>query len=110
MQTLLLDASYADGKLIDYCEAHAIEVLAPLAKPIGISTSQKRRDRATYLAAPEGKSRYKQCGSSIEPFFATIKSLFRLDPSPLKGKIKSSAFILLALYAWNMIVLFNFIQ
>jgi hypothetical protein len=110
VQTLLLDASYDDSKLIDHCEAQAIEVLAPLAKPIGASTPQKRRDRAAYLATPEGKSRYKQRGSSIEPFFATIKSLFGLDPLPIKGKIKSSAFILLALYAWNLIVLFNFIH
>jgi len=110
VQTLLLDASYDDSKLIDQCEAHAIEVLVPLAKPIGVSTSQKRRDRAAYLATPEGKSRYQQRGSSIEPFFATIKSLFGLDPLPVKGKIKVSAFILLALYAWNLIVLFNFIH
>jgi hypothetical protein len=110
LQTLLLDASYDDGKLIDHCEAHAIEVLVPLAKPIGVSTSQKRRDRAAYLATAEGKSRYQQRASSIEPFFATIKALFGLDPLPVKGKIKVSAFILLALYAWNLIVLFNFIN
>lgn len=110
VQTLLLDSGYDDGKLIDHCEAHGIQALAPLAKPIGVSTPQKRRDRAAYLATPEGKSRYKQRGSSIEPFFATIKSLFGLDPLPVKGKFKTSAFILLALYAWNLIVLFNFIN
>jgi len=62
------------------------------------------------LATPEGKSRYKQRGSTIEPFFATIKSLFGLDPLPVKGTIKTSAFILLALYTWNLIVLFNFVN
>jgi len=110
VQTLLLDTSYDDGKLIERCETHAIEVLVPLAKPIGVSTSQKRRDRAAYLATPEGKSRYQQRGSSIEPFFATIKGLFGLDPLPVKGKAKTSAFILLALYTWNLIVLLNFIN
>ena len=68
VQTLLLDASYDDGKLTDHGAAHTIEVLVPLAKPMGVSTSQKRHDRAAYLATPEGKSRYKQRGSSIEPF------------------------------------------
>lgn len=110
VDTLLLDASYDDGKLLDRCTQHGIEALVPLAKPIGASTSQKRRDRATYLASDEGKARYKQRGSSIEPFFATIKSLFGLDPLPVQGKIKTAAFILLALYAWNLIVLFNFIH
>jgi hypothetical protein len=110
VQTLLLDAGFDDGNLIDHCEAHGIQVLVPLAKPIGVSTSQKRRDRAAYLATPAGSSRYQQRGSSIEPFFATIKSIFALDPLPVKGKVKTSAFILLALYAWNLIVLFNFIN
>lgn len=108
--TLLLDAAYDDGKLLDCCTQHGIEALVPLAKPIGASTSQQRRDRATYLASDAGQARYKQRGSSIEPFFATIKSLFGLDPLPVQGKLKTSAFILLALYAWNLIVLFNFVN
>jgi hypothetical protein len=81
-----------------------------LSKPIGRSTPQDRRDRAAYLASPTGKSRYKQRGCSIEPFFATIKDFFHLDPLPVRGKIKASAFILLALFAWNLIVLFNFVH
>ena len=63
-----------------------------------------------YLASPVGKSRYQQRGCSIEPFFSTIKALFQLDPLPVQGTIKASAFILLALYAWNLIVLFNFVN
>jgi hypothetical protein len=109
IETLLLDAGYDDGALIDRCAQHGITVLAPLAKPVGQSTSQDRRDRAAYLASEAGKAWYKQRGTSIEPFFATIKALFGLDPLPVQGKIKASAFIILALYAWNLIVLFNFL-
>ena len=107
VRTLLLDAGYDDGDLIAECAKHAIEVLAPLSKPIGTSSPQDRRDLAAYLASPVGNSRYKQRGCSIEPFFATIKDFFHLDPLPVQGKTKASAFILLALYAWNLIVLFN---
>lgn len=110
VRTLLLDAGYDDGDLIAECAKYGIQVLAPLAKPIGRATAQDRRDRAAYLASPVGKSRYKQRGCSIEPFFATIKDFFHLDPLPVQGKIKASAFILLALYAWNLIVLFNFVH
>lgn len=110
LRTLLLDAGYDDGDLIADCAQHGIEVLAPLSKPVGKSTPPDRRDRAAYLASPTGKARYRQRRCSIEPFFATIKDFFHLDPLPVQGKTKASAFILLAFYAWNLIVLFNFIN
>ena len=108
VSTLLLDAGYDDSDLIADCAGCGIEVLAPLSKPVGKSTSPERRDRSAYLSSPEGKARYRQRGSSIEPFFATIKNFFHLDPLPLQGKTNASVLILLALYAWNLIVLFNF--
>lgn len=110
LRTLLLDAGYDDGDLIALCAERGIEVLAPLSKPIGQATPQARRDRAAYLASPPGKARYRQRGSSIEPFFGTIKDFFHLDPLPLQGKTNASVLILLALYAWNLIVLFNFVN
>jgi hypothetical protein len=110
VRTLLLDAGYDDGDLITTCMLHGIEVLAPLSKPIGKSTPQARRDRATYLASAQGKARYRQRGESIEPFLGTIKAFFHLDPLPRQGKTNASVFILLALYAWNLIVLFNFVN
>lgn len=110
VDTLLLDAGYDDADLIADCAQHGLRVLAPLSKPVGVSTSLDRRNRAAYLASPAGKSRYQKRGCSIEPFFATIKSLFQLDPLPVQGKIKASVFILLALFAWNLIVLFNFVN
>lgn len=110
LRTLLLDAGYDDADLIAECAKHGIHGLAPLSKPIGTSTPQDRRDRATYLSSPEGKARYRLRGCSIEPFFATLKNFFHLDPLPVQGKTKASAFIRLPLYAWNLIVLFNFIS
>jgi hypothetical protein len=110
IETMLLDAGYDDGGLIDRLAQRGITALVPLSKPIGRSTSQTRRDRAAYLASDAGKAWYRQRGSSIEPFFATLKDLFDLDPLPVQGKVKASAFILLALYAWNLIVLFNFLH
>jgi Transposase DDE domain len=99
LRTLLLDAGYDDGDLIADCALHAIQVLAPLSKPLGKSTPQDRRVRAAYLASPQGKARYRLRGCSIEPFFATIKDFFHLDPLSVQGKTKASAYILLALYA-----------
>jgi hypothetical protein len=110
VSTLLLDAGYDDADLIAECARCGIEVLAPLSKPIGKSTSIDRRQRAAYLSSPQGKARYSQRGCSIEPFFATLKDFFHLDPLPVQGKSKASAFILSALYAWNLIVLFNFVN
>lgn len=110
LDTLLLDAGYDDGTLIAKAAERGITILAPLSKPIGESTPQDRRDRAAYLHSPPGKARYAQRGTSIEPFFGTIKDFFCLDPLPLQGKSHAATFILLALYAWNLIVLFNFLN
>src|SRR5262249_20516376 len=110
VKTLLLDAGYDDEKLIAHCAKLGIRALAPLAKPIGKSTAKSRRDRAEFLASLPGKALYRLRGLSIEPFFATIKTLFHLDPLPVQGEIAVSACILLALYAWNLVVLFNFIN
>ena len=110
LETLLLDAGYDDGDLMDRCAQRGMTVLAPLSKPVGQSTPQARRDRAAYLASDAGQAWHKQRGTSIEPFFATIKALFDLDPLPVQGKTKASAFILLALYAWNLIVLFKLLN
>src|SRR5258708_22557413 len=103
VRTLLLDAGYDDGDLIATCAEHGIAGLVPLSKPIGKTTPKALRDGAPYLTSPIGKSRYRQRGSTIEPFFGTIKDFFRLDPLPVQGKAKASASLLLALYAWNLI-------
>lgn len=108
--TLLLDAGYDDADLIAVCARRGMRVLSPLSKPVGKSTSQARRDRAAYLASPEGKSRYQQRGCSIEPFFATLKDFFHLDPLPVQGKTLASVLILLSLYAWDLLVLLNFVN
>jgi len=107
LHTLWLDASFADATLIDHAAQRGIQVLAPLSKPLGKSSPQHRRDRAAYLASPQGKARYRQRATSIEPFFAPLKHLFQLVPLPVQGLPKAAAFILFALYAWNLIVLFN---
>ncbi|MCQ3931842.1 MAG: hypothetical protein DPW16_15430 [Chloroflexi bacterium] len=95
IETLLLNAGYNDGDLIDPCAQRRMTMLAPLAKPIGPSTSQARRDRAAYLASDAGKAWCKQGGTSIEPFFATLKDLFDLDALPVQCQTKAAAFILL---------------
>jgi hypothetical protein len=110
VNTLLLDAGYDDGELLRACAQRGLQVLVPLSKPVGKSTSQMRRDRAAYLASPEGKARYQQRGCSIEPFFATLKDFFHLDPLPVQGKTLASVVILLSLYAWDLLVLFNFVN
>jgi len=110
VETLLLDAGYDDGELLADCQQREIEVLVPLSKPIGKSSSQDRRDRAAYLASPEGKARYQRRRCSIEPFFATLKDFFHLDPLPVQGKTLTATVILLSLYAWNLLVLFNFVN
>ncbi len=96
LRTLWLEAGYDDGDLIATCAERGIAVLGPLSKPVGPSTSQDRRDRAAYLASPQGTARYRQRGSNIEPFFGTIKDFFHLDPLPRPRQTNASLALLLA--------------
>jgi hypothetical protein len=109
VKTLLLDAGYDDADLLTVCTRRGMGVLARLSKPFGKSTSPARRDRAAYLASPEGKARYQQRGCSIEPCFATLKDFFPLHPLPVQGKLLAAVVMLLSLYAWNLLVLLNFV-
>ena len=68
------------------------------------------RRREELRGAEEQQARYAQRGTSIEPFFGTIKDFFCLNPLPRQGKRHAATFILLALYAWNLLVLFNFLN
>ena len=110
VNTLLLNASYDNGELLTARAQRGLQVLVPLSKPVGKSTSQMRRDPAAYLASPEGKARYQQRGCSIEPFFATLKNFFHLDPLPVQGKTLASVVIPLSLYAWDLLVLLHFVN
>ena len=83
---------------------------ASLGPAASIAEFRIRSVMCVPLVSPEGKALYKRRGSTIEPFFATIKDFFHLDPLPVQGECAVSAFILLALYAWNLIVLFNFLN
>jgi hypothetical protein len=109
VKTLLLEAGDAEGQRLADCAQGRLQVLAPWSKPVGKSTAQARPDRATYLASPEGKARYRQRGCSIEPCFATLKDCFQLDPLPVQAKILVSVVMLLSLSAWDWLVLLNFV-
>jgi hypothetical protein len=104
---LLLDAGYDDQTLLAACHQRGLKTLVPLSKPIGASTSADRRQRAEDLASQSGRARYALRRQSIEPFFATLKAIFHLDPLPVQGKAAAQMVILAAVFCWNLIVLFN---
>lgn len=110
LDSLLLDKGYDDEKLAQACRERGLTVIAPLHKPVAPSTSATRRQRAVFLTSALGKARYQQHSCTIEPFFATIKDLFHLHRAPVRGLQQVAALVLGALYAWNLLVLFNFLN
>lgn len=108
--TLLLDKGYDDEKLMTACRELGMTVIAPLHLPVGRTTSALRRQRAALLTTALGQARYQQRSSTIEPFFATIKDLFQLHRAPVRGLRQVAAIVLGALYSWNLLVLFNFLN
>ncbi len=91
LRTLLLEAGDEAGDRMAPGAERGIAVLAPLSTPVGKTTPQARRDRAAYLASPQGKARARQRGSSIEPFLRNItRCAVSLHARKLVGKPKLS--------------------
>ena len=54
-----------------------------------------------------GQSIYNQRGISIEPLIEHIKSVFRIDPLPVRGFHAVSAIVLLSVLLYQIMVYYN---
>ena len=54
-----------------------------------------------------GQSIYNQRGISVEPLIEHIKSVFRIDPLPVRGFSAVSAVVLLSVLLYQIMVYYN---
>ena len=59
---------------------------------------KQRLDLVCFYESVLGQSIYNQRGISIEPLIEHIKSVFRIDPLPVRGFHVVSAIVLLSFY------------
>ncbi len=71
------------------------------------STPKKRLELVCFYQSTLGQAIYSQRVISVEPLIEHIKSVFRIDPLPIRGFHKVSAIVLLSVLLYQIMVYYN---
>jgi len=71
------------------------------------NTSEERLKLVDFYESSLGQVVYSKRGISIEPLIEHIKSVFRIDPVPVKAYEKVSGIILLSVLLYQILVYYN---
>ena len=71
------------------------------------STPKERLELVYFYQSVLGQAIYSQRRISIEPLIEHIKSVFRIDPLPVRGFHKVSATVLLSVLLYQIMVYYN---
>jgi hypothetical protein len=71
------------------------------------STSKKRLELVCFYESVLGQFIYNQREVSGEPLIEHIKSVFRIDPLPIRGFQSVSAIVLLSVLLYQLMIYFN---
>src|SRR6185437_7549674 len=103
---MIADSGYDDKKLYEYGKkALGVDLVCPLERYE--NTFKKRLDLVCFYQSTLGQAIYSQRRISIEPLIEHIKSVFRIDPLPVRGFHKVSAFVLLSVLLCQIMVYYN---
>ncbi len=91
---MVADHGYDAKKLYEYSKGLGIDLVCPSRKIQ--STSKKRLEIVCFYESEIGQSIYSRRKISIEPLIEHIKSVFRIDPLPVRGFHAVSAIVLLS--------------
>ena len=100
------DPGYDDRKLYEYSrKALGIDLVCPVERYK--NTPKYRLDIVCFYQSTSGQSIYNQRGISVEPLIEHIKSVFRIDPLPVRGFHAVSAIVLISVLLYQLMVYFN---
>ena len=106
LQYMVADPGYDDKELYEYSKKTLrIDLVCPVERYE--STSKKRLELVCFYQSVLGQTIYKQRGISIEPLIEHIKSVFRINPLPVRGFHKVSTIVLLSVLLYQIMVYYN---
>ncbi len=106
LRYMAADPGYDDKKLYEYSKKTlGIDLVCPVERYE--STSKKRLELVCFYESVLGQSIYSRRGISIEPLIELIRSVFRIDPLPVRGFHKVSAIVLLSILLYQIMVYYN---
>ncbi len=99
---MVADPGYDDKNLYEYSKKLlGIDLVCPVERYE--STSKKRLELVCFYQSDLGQTTYSKRRTSIEPLIEHIKSVFRIDPLPVRGFNAVSAILLLSVLLYQLI-------
>jgi hypothetical protein len=100
------DSGYDDQKLYDLSINRGFELVCPVQRYV--NTSTKRLYLIEFYESELGQAIYSWRSKSIEPLIEHIKSVFRIDPLPVRGYQNADGIVLLSVLLYQILVYYNY--
>ncbi len=106
LRYMAADPGYDAKKLYEYSKkTFGIDLVCPVERYE--STSKKRLELVCFYQSALGHAIYNKRGISVEPLIEHIKSVFRIDPLPVRGFHAVSAIVLLSVLLYQIMIYYN---
>lgn len=100
------DSGYDDQKLYDLSINKGFELVCPVQRYE--HTPADRLELVQFYESELGQAIYSWRSKSIEPLIEHIKSVFRIDPLPVRGYQKAAGIVLLSVLLYQILVYYNY--
>ena len=100
------DSGYDDHKLYDLSTKRGFELVCPVQRYEHTPTD--RLELIQFYESELGQAIYSWRSKSIEPLIEHIKSVFRIDPLPVRGYQKAAGIVLLSVLLYQILVYYNY--
>jgi len=99
------DPGYDDQNLYDLSMDLGFQLVCPAHRYKNIP--QERINLIDFYESALGQTIYSKRSTSIEPLIEHIKSVFRIDPLPIRRYDKACAIVLLSVLLYQILVYYN---
>jgi len=100
------DPGYDDHELYEFSSSMGFQLVCPVQRYK--NTPVDRIKLVEFYESEVGQSIYSLRSISIEPLIEHIKSVFRIDPLPVRGYNKASSVVLLSVLLYQILVYYNY--
>lgn len=102
---MVADPGYDDHSLYELSRDMGFQLVCPIRRYR--TTSKERLEQVDFYESTLGQVVYSKRGTSIEPLIEHVKSIFRIDPLPVRGYDKACSIVLLSVLLYQILVYYN---
>ena len=102
---MVADPGYDDHSLYELSTDMGFQLVCPVHRYR--TTSKERLELVDFYESALGQVIYSKRGTSIEPLIEHVKSIFRIDPLPVRGYDKACSILLLSVLLYQILVYYN---